>query len=349
MAELSKLDKNFEVKTSIDKEDVKFYNVDEAPFKLYGIFREGDRYKRLPDEVAKTVNETVYYFHDATAGGRVRFVTDSSYVAIYTNLDKCTKGPHFAITGSCGFDLYVDNNFIRAIVPPFDVTNNYERVVELGTNESREITINFPLYTAVKDLYIGVQEGAIIKEPSPYKNIAPVVYYGSSITQGGCASRPGMSYEAIISRRFNCDHINLGFSGSAFAEDEIANYIKDLDMSLFVYDYDYNALSVEHLQNTHERMFKIIRNANPTLPIVMMSRPKFTLTDVEKERLAIIETTYKKALSDGDENVYFISGPELVAECKDEGTVDGAHPTDYGFACMAKGLGDLIEKHKLIK
>ena len=348
MTDIAELDRNFEIKTNIDKEDIRFYSADKLPFKVYGVYRENDRYCRLPEVVAKKVNSGVHEFYDATAGGRVRFITDSSYVAIYANMDKCIKGSHFAVTGCSGFDLYVNDSYAKTFIPPFDVTDNYERIVEFKTNEIREITINFPLYSAVRDLHIGLEESATIKEAPPYKNNAPVVYYGSSITQGGCASRPGSCYEAIISRRFNIDYINLGFSGSARGEDEIANYIKDLDMSLFVYDYDYNAPSVEHLQNTHERMFKIIRNANPTLPIIIMSRPKYYLEEDEKERLNIIETTYKKALSEGDNNVYLIRGSELVAACKNEGTVDGAHPTDYGFACMAQVLGDFIEKNEII-
>ena len=115
-------------------------------------------------------------------------------------------------------------------------------------------------------------------------------------------------------------------------------------MSVFVYDYDHNAPVPEHLQITHEPFFRIIREANPDLPIVMMNRPKFYLTEAEKERRAIIETTYQNALKAGDKNVYFISNEELCALCADEGTVDGCHPTDYGFASMAQAVGDVLEK-----
>ena len=173
------------------------------------------------------------------------------------------------------------------------------------------------------------------------------MYYGSSITQGGCASRPGMSYQAIVSRRFDYDYINLGFSGNAKAEDTIIDYIKNLDMSIFIYDYDHNAPTVEHLANTHEKMFKAIREAHPNLPIIMMSRPKFKLTDLEEQRLEIIKTTYNNAIASGDKNVYLITGKELTALCGNEGTVDNCHPTDFGFASMAKAVGDVIEKIKL--
>ena len=342
MSDISKIDKNFAVKTNIDKDGIKFYNADESPFKVYGVFRENGKYRRMPESVAKSVNAGVYGLHANTAGGRVGFKTDSSYVAIVAQMDALGKMPHFPFTGSIGFDLYADNEYIRTFVPPVDVSDGYEGLIELGSEKLREITINFPLYSDVKQLYIGIDEGAAIEESAPYKNTKPIVYYGSSITQGGCASRPGMSYESIISRRFGYDYINLGFSGSARAEDEIADYIKGLDMSLFVYDYDHNAPTVEHLRNTHERMFKAVRAAKPDIPIIMMSRPKFKLTDEETERLDIIKTTYNNAVAAGDRNVYLIDGKALTALCKNDGTVDNCHPTDFGFASMAKALGDVI-------
>lgn len=342
MSDISKIDKNFAIKTGIEKKDIKFYNADEKPFKIYGIFRENGRYRRMPESAAQKVSEGVFALHTNTAGGRVKFVTDSSYVAVFAKMDGLGKMPHFAFTGSIGFDMYVGDCYIKTFVPPCDITDNYESVIDLSTNELREITINFPLYSNVKELHIGIQEGSVLKEATPYKNTKPIVYYGSSITQGGCASRPGMSYQAILSRRFNYDFINLGFSGSAKAEDEMIEYIKKLDMSLFVYDYDHNAPTAEHLSGTHEKMFKSIRNENPGLPIIIMSRPKLNLTNEEQQRLHIIETTYKNAVSAGDQNVYLINGRMLSELCGNEGTVDGCHPTDFGFASMAQALGDVI-------
>ena len=342
MFDISKVDNNFKVETQLDKTDIKFYRIDETPFKIYGVFKEDGKYRRMPENVAKSVSSGVHYLHANTAGGRVRFVTDSPYIAINAVMDDLGKMPHFPLTGSVGFDMYADNYYVKTFVPPFYITDGFEGIFEFAEKAEREITINFPLYSNVKDLYIGLQEGSVLKESKPYKNTKPIVYYGSSITQGGCASRPGMSYEAIISNDFNYDYINLGFSGNAKAEDEMIEYIKSLDMSLFVYDYDYNAPSVEHLRNTHEKMFKAIREKHPLLPVIMMSRPKHFLTEEEKIRRCIIETTYNNALSAGDKNVYFIDGAALTELCKDSGTVDNCHPTDFGFASMAKALSKVL-------
>ncbi len=343
MKDVSKVDKNFIVKTKIEKDDIKFFNPEEKPFELYGVVREGEKLRRMPEYIAKTVSEGVYALHANTAGGRIRFVTNSPYVAVSVKMGEVGKMPHFAFTGSIGLDVYADNIFCGSFVPPIDITDGYESIRELGDLREREITINLPLYSEVKEIYIGLKDGSIIKSPAPYKNKKPVVFYGSSITQGGCASRPGMSYQAILSRMLNYDYINLGFSGSAKGEDEIVDYIKSLEMSMFVMDYDHNAPTLEHLKLTHEKMFKEIRKYNPKLPIILMPRPKYILSDEEKERLEIIKTTYNNAVLSGDKNVYFIDNKQLTKLCLSDGMVDNNHPTDLGFLSMAQGIYDVIK------
>ena len=105
-----------------------------------------------------------------------------------------------------------------------------------------------------------------------------------------------------------------------------------------------DAPTAEHLQSTHERMFRRIREAKPDLPIILLSRPKFSLTEEEEVRLEIIRVTYRNALGNADNNVYLIDGRTLMALAGDEGTVDNCHPTDFGFMSMAKAVGDLLEK-----
>lgn len=348
MIDIAKIDKNFEVKTTIDKDDIKFYDVDEAPFKVYGLFREDGKYRRIPEAVAKSVSPGVHELHANTAGGRVRFVTDSNYVAINAKMDGIGKMPYFAYTGSIGFDLYIGDRYHGTYVPTCDIVDGFESVLEFDTNELREITINFPLYSNVKNLYVGVQQNSTVKEATPYKNKKPIVYYGSSITQGACASRPGRCYQSIISRKFHYDYWNLGFAGSARAEDNMIDYIKNLDMGVFVFDYDHNAPTVEYLKNTHEKMFKAIRNEHPDLPIIIMSRPKSFRTEEMQQRLEVIRTTYKNAVENGDKNVYMLGGDELAALCGHEGTVDNTHPSDFGFASMAIALGDVLKDIKVI-
>jgi lysophospholipase L1-like esterase len=204
--------------------------------------------------------------------------------------------------------------------------------------------IHFPLYNNVKELYIGLQKGKTFKEPTQYSNPQKIVYYGSSITQGGCVSRPDLAYPNQVSVKLDCDFVNLGFSGSAKGEPVMAEYVAGLNPDIFVMDYDHNAPTTEHLKETHSRMFEIIRKANPDLPVVMMTRPKFFLTDEEKERLEIIRKTYLDAQNNGDEKVYLITGEELMSVAGNEGTVDDCHPNDLGFFSMAKAVEKVLGK-----
>ena len=349
MKRLDEIDENFKIETNLGKEDIVFYSVLNKPFCVYGVKYENQKFRRMPEEIAKTVSEGVYYLHSNTAGGRVRFKTDSSYVAISAKMCNIGRMDHFAITGSGGFDLYVKSDgkekFVSTFRPPFDFQNGYDSIFDFKSKEMREITINFPLYSDVSMLYIGLEDGAKVEEPTPYAYEKPIVYYGSSITQGGCASRPGNAYTSILSRWFNADHINLGFSGNGRGEQEIADYIASLDMEIFVYDYDHNAPNAEHLEKTHENMFKTIRKANPSLPVVFM-----TTTTLERyfesreKRREIIYRTYKNALDSGDKNVYFWDGGKEFEPHQDYGTVEGCHPNDYGFVEIAKSLEKIIKK-----
>ena len=343
--DISKIDNNFAERRDISsKTDIRFYNVEESPFKVYGVFKENGLFRRIPEDVAKKVSDGVYFLHTNTAGGRVRFRTNSPYIAFKAEMSCIGKMPHFALAGSAGFDLYADNVYVNTYVPPFNIENGYDGCIDIGSEGIRDITVNFPLYSNVKALYIGLSEGAKIEAPTPYICEKPVAFYGSSITQGGCASRPGTAYTSIVSRHFNCDYINLGFSGNAKAEDEMIDYIKGLDMSVFILDYDHNAPNEDHLRATHEKMFTAIRKSHPSLPILIMSRPKHILNSYELERLEIITATYNNAVANGDKNVYLLTGAELTALCGNEGTVDNCHPTDFGFASMAQAVISVIKK-----
>ena len=349
MSDVSKIDRNFHVSTQIQREGLLFRDAKDSPFRIYGLMREDGHFCRLPDSVASTVNDGVKHLALHTAGGRVRFVTDSPYVAIHAEMAELGKMPHFPFTGSIGFDMYGDKGegqrFIATFVPPFDITDGYESVQDFPEAGMWLVTINFPLYSNVRKLYIGLKEDAVLSPAPDYAQEKPVVYYGSSITQGGCASRPGNAYQAIISRRMDTNFVNLGFSGSARGEQTIVDYLASLDMSVFVMDYDHNAPTADHLEATHERLFRCIRQAHPNLPIVMMTRPKYRLNDEEKQRLAIVQRTYDNAVASGDTHVYMIPGFELIEpDTIDVATVDYAHPNDAGFLSMANVLQKVLEK-----
>ena len=200
-----------------------------------------------------------------------------------------------------------------------------------------------PLYNAVKKVYVGVKKGYVREAAEPLVG-APVVYYGSSITQGGCASRPGCSYQAILHKDMKTPFVNLGFSGNAKGEDAIMDYIANLDMSVFVYDYDHNAPNPEHLRNTHYKGYKKVREAHPDMPIIMMTRPKYYLSAEELARNEVVRESFGRAVSEGDKNVYFIDGRELLdPEMIEWSLVDGCHPADCGFFGMAKRIAPILK------
>lgn len=255
------------------------------------------------------------------------------------------------ITGIAGFDMFIYENgkytMGKTFIPHHSFKDSYEGVQDLdGERRERDITLNFPLYNDVYELYIGLSEDSVLKEAPEYTIAKPIVFYGSSITQGGCASRPGNAYTAIVSRKYDIDHINLGFSGNGKGEEIMAKHIASLDMSVFVMDYDHNSPDNNHYSATHEPFFKIIREAHPNLPIIIMTRPKHInrLAKAEFGRIDIARKTYENAIASGDKNVYFIPGYELMESAGEDGCVDNTHPTDYGFFSMAKRLSAELDK-----
>ena len=342
--DISIIDKKFKVDAAIDKSGLKFYSVDEKPFRLYGVIREGGAYVRLPSAIAKTVSTGVDELNYETAGGRVRFATNSKRIAIIARFISEQHSPHMPFSNRAGIDIYIEHRYSGTFMPPaFMPSFAFESLKSFGEGD-KLVTLNFPCYGNLCELFVGLDEGATLTEAMEYKYERPVVYYGSSITQGGCASRPGMSYQAMLSRWLDCNHLNLGFSGNAMGEKEITDYMANLDMSVFVCDYDHNAPNVDHLRATHEPLYKAIRKKNPELPIILISRPCVTEAEDRLERLEIIKATYNNAISNGDENVWFIDGSTFFDFDSNEYTVDDCHPTDLGFYLMAKGIEPVLRE-----
>ncbi len=347
--DIQRLDRNLKIETSIGESDVVFYDVRKRPFHVYGLYnyKKEKCFCRLPADVAKATGEGVERLAHCTAGGRVRFATDSRYIAIKAVMPSVCHMSHMAMTGSAGFDLYLDDPqsestvFRNSFQPATTITEGYEAKTDFGTRKLRYVTIHFPTYSPVKALYIGLQADAEVEEGMLYRSILPVVYYGSSITQGGCASRPGNAYQSIISQRMNIDHINLGFSGNGKGERAIVDYMATLPMSVFVSDYDHNAPDPAHLRKTHLPLYRAIRAAHPTVPYIMISRPNFHPGNREdEERREIILDTFRYAQASGDRNVRFIDGATFFqGPYSNICTVDGCHPNDMGFALMADRIG----------
>lgn len=328
-------------------ENIIFYNVKESPFEIFGLYEPltYGKFCRIPEDVALATGPRVAELYSNTAGGRIRFKTNSDILVIrYKGSSALTF--HTTPGMRHGFDVYIDDPkgsvFMGLTKPEPFSSSNYETAINLGGGD-KELTVNMPLYGNVYELQIGLREGATVAEHTPYKHNTPIVFYGSSITQGACASRPGRSYEAIISRKYDVNYRNLGFSGACCAEDSIVDYLASLEMSAFVSDYDHNAPSLEHLKNTHHRLYEKIRENHPDIPYFMITRPDFLYTNDSQDRRAAIMESYLEAYNSGDRNVYFIDGSAFFngAPISDL-TLDRCHPNDEGFGRMAAYIGDVI-------
>lgn len=352
--DISKTDKNFD--TSYRKKDgIVYYPSTDEIFSLYGVYPPDSNnggFYRMDRSVAEKCNSGVASLNNHTAGGRIRFKTDSSEIHINAVVHFVSRMSHMAFTGSSGFDLYQKTDdgykYLSTFFPPVDIDDGCEFKASafVGEGEVRDYTINFPLYCGVKSLEIGLKEGSVTEKAPSYKNKKRIVYYGSSITQGGCASRPGNAYQSIVTRYFDCDHLNLGFSGSAKGEIPMAEYIRDLNgVDVFVCDYDHNAPTAEHLRETLLPFVKKIREKKQDIPVIFMSRPQPNPTPDDLTRRDIVKNAYSSLKENGDGNVYFIDGTKIIdGISKDSATVDNCHPNDFGFMCMARAVIDMLEK-----
>lgn len=343
---IGKIDPNFLSGSKFSSEDYTWHSALEAPFEIRGLaVCDGEDFFRVPTEIAEATSAGVAELAKHTAGGRIRFKTNSAKIALRIHSRHKFFMPHMPLTGISGVDIYQNGVFAGSVRPEAPDGDWFEGFIT-KSNAEADIEINLPLYNGVTAVLIGLENGATCLPPRKYTFDKPVVYYGSSITQGGCASRPGNSYQGFISRWLDSDHVNLGFSGNGRGEESMANFIASIDMCAFVMDYDHNAPSAEHLTNTHERLFKIVRQAHPDIPVIIITKP-----DVEKDpvnvpaRREVIYKTYINAVDAGDKNVWFIDGKTLFGEKdRDACTVDGCHPNDLGFYRMAAVIYPVLKK-----
>ncbi|HNX26415.1 MAG TPA: SGNH/GDSL hydrolase family protein [Phycisphaerae bacterium] len=349
---ISEIDPNFK-SVRIGESDFDFYDVLESPVQITGVFwnKSENCFSRLPDEVlAAAGNELLVYLSRCTAGGQIRFTADSKRIALKFELFDNVDMLHMPRSGSSGFDLFFEGEFIGKawqsdFAKPQDqciIADNQPR------SQRREYTINMPLYNGVRRLYIGLLPDSRLGGPisGPRKKIC---FYGSSITQGGCASKPGNAYTSMICRWQNLEQLNMGFSGNAKGEPAIAQYIASQKPDVCVLDYDHNAPTLSHLRTTHEPFFKIIRKALPSMPIIIVSRPNKNDGNEEygsyRQRRDVIKTTHDNAAAGGDKKVFFVDG-SCIMDGPDSSacTMDGIHPNDLGFFRMACVIGEKVKK-----
>lgn len=323
---------------------MKTYSYQDKPIKIYGIpyFEVTKELRRLPDVILEKYSYLNFYGRRCP-GARMCFRTDAKKLRVRLVLKTLSPDMGLSLYSCQSAKVLIGSRnrpYYAGLVGPKDYDTKAVEEIFTKAPVMEDITIFFPRNEIVENIEIAVEDEATVEAPTPYKYGKPVLFYGSSITEGGCCCNVTNAYNAILSNRLDFDYYNFGFSGSAKGEPEMAEYISKMDISAFVYDYDHNAPTVEHLAATHEPFFRIIRRAKPDIPILMMTRPQEIYGEDEKARREVVRKTYQNALDSGDQNVYFIDG-ETFYGVKERHlcSIDVIHPNDLGFHRMA----DVIE------
>lgn len=355
--DVSKLDRNMTILNVQDK-SLRWLSPFEQPFQLAGfpwIAKEG-KYRRLPEDPVYTLPEAVHTLANCTAGGQIRFRTNSSKLSIKVKLTGSGSLYHMAATGRSGFDCYLGEPGCEQFLGTarFDHTKlEYESsFYDWKMKREWNVTLYFPLYQGVEEVWIGIDPDADLNAAPAFVSTKPVVLYGTSILQGGCASRPGMAYPAILSRSIPLEFINLGFSGNGRGEPELARTIADIaDPALIVLDYEANIDSAQHMASTLPAFVGILRESHPVVPILVVSKIRYA-----KERFDDDELNYRedckrvqmeiveRLKQEGDAHIHFYDGSRLLGDDFSECSVDGGHPTDLGFYRMAHTLEPTIRE-----
>lgn len=359
--DIKKVDSNFineEVKENILYIDPKNSDL----VKVYGLywFDEDKRYHRLSkklDEILPTLEGSVDVLAGNSSGGILAFYSNTNTLKIKVKLSFKFHMGHMPYTGQAGFDLYIGNSyqdmkFYRTSNFDFNKTEyeftyfNHQNLFE----ENKLFVLNFPLYATVEEVLVGVNPNSNIYPCNDlFKTDDKIVFYGTSITQGGCASRPGMSYTQILSRMLGIECLNYGFSGNGKGHIEIAETLSDIkNVKMFVLDYEAN-VTFDRLKATLDNFVKCLRSKYPTTPIVIISKIMMYLEFHDDDYInneKMIRNYQKNYVKNSnDSNMYYIDGAKVLGKNNiSEKTVDGCHPTDYGFMSMAEYLYPILKK-----
>ena len=302
---------------------------------------------RLPVRLKGTFRKAVWNLAQSPSGGRIRFKSDSNFLGIRLEYPSEPNMKNMHSFGQTGVDLYVDGVFHSTAIAandsrPGKIQEHVFFRLKDELRRMREITLYLPLYMPVEVHAIGLETDARLEAPKPFAVLKPVVYYGTSITQGGCASRPGMAYPAILGRILNIDYVNLGFSGNGKGEKEVARAVASINAACYVVDFSQNNRTARDLERVYAPFLREIRERHPSTPILAItpisaSRENWGKSELEGMR-DVIRSVVAARVASGDTHTEVVEGTSLLGPKRLDGLVDGTHPNDLGFQWMAEGL-----------
>lgn len=340
---------------AVGQESLRWLQLPNSQLEIDGLpwyTENGGELFRLPIKLKDTFRKPVWDLAQSPSGGRIRFRTNSSTLAIRLEYPHPANMNNMHAFGQTGVDLYIDGVYRNTAIAGKDSKPGLVQEHSFFKDQprvDREVTLYLPLYIPVKVLGIGVDTGAQLQPAKPFAVNKPVVFYGTSITQGGCASRSGMSYQAILGRMLNIDFINLGFSGNGKGEPEMARTVAGIDASYFVLDFAQNNPTVESLEQVYAPFVEAIRGKHPDTPILVIT-PIYSASELapSSDRLnkmrELIRQVAARRIAAGDRNIQIVEGTDLLGSSRGDGLVDGTHPNDLGFEWMAEGLAARIAK-----
>lgn len=313
-------------------------------------------YDRLPARAKDLVRGAVWNLSRDSAGMAGRFVTDATTIQARWELkDAGLDMPHMPATGVSGLDLYVkgDDGKWRWLANgrPTKYPVNAANLVSGIPADTREYLLYLPLYNGVKKVEIGIPPDNKITKAAAYpKNKRkPLLFYGTSITHGACASRPGMTHSAMLGRRFGRPIVNLGFSGNGRMEIELARLIAEVDAAVYIIDCLPNIDAKTTAART-EPLVKHLREKRPDIPILLVEDRNYSnsfLIPSKKRRnetsQAALKSACERLKQAGVKKLYYLEGKNMLGDDHD-GTVDSSHPNDLGFWRQANHFEEALRQ-----
>lgn len=335
-------DANF-ITIKAKKSEYDYRNYSEFDLEGFLFFEENKgKFYRLPNRILRNSTKNMQEVAKNSSGGVLKFRTNSKKLTIHCDYEYHRCSSSLSQLSDAGFDLYLIKNgkyeFMHCFYPSTeDEVLDMEGVIS-DSDEIREYALYLPLFSTISDFDIGVLKGSVIEKSKDIKERKKLLVYGSSISQGACASRPGITYAAITARKMGFELFNCGYSGNCRGELVIADEFAKKDFDCFIYEYDHNAPDPDFLRKTHKQFYDRIRSAKPNVPIIIVSRPDFNLHNqgTEAERNRIVLNTYNNAVTDGDKNVYFVDLRKAFDNYeRSDFTTDKVHPNDFGISVIA--------------